>query len=274
MRLGLVGFGNIGRTLLAQMAGDTYAAVERIVVLCLPQEAEAARMTVDGEHAALAGRIDIVSDLAGLLGGRPDFVVECAGHQAVAAHVPGLLRAGIDVVVVSIGALADAALETALRQAAKEGGARISLPAGAVGGIDILSALSAAGGLDVSYRGTKPPRAWTGTPAAGLLDLDGLAQAATFFRGNAREAARDYPKNANVAATLALAGTGFEATRVELVADPAAPGNIHEYSVVSPLATYSIRIENRASAGNAKTSVTTVFSVLREIRNRIGPVAI
>ncbi len=61
---------------------------------------------------------------------------------------------------------------------------------------------------------------------------------------------------------------------MELVADPAAPGNVHEYSVVSPLAKYSMRIENLPSAGNAKTSVSTVYSVLREIRNRIGPVAI
>jgi aspartate dehydrogenase len=126
----------------------------------------------------------------------------------------------------------------------------------------------------VSYRGIKPPRAWAGTPAAAQVDLDTLDRAATFFRGDARQAARDYPKNANVAATLALAGAGFEATRVELVADPAAPGNVHEYSVTSPLASYSIRIENKASAGNAKTSVATVFSVLREIRNRVGPVAI
>ena len=61
---------------------------------------------------------------------------------------------------------------------------------------------------------------------------------------------------------------------MELVADPSTPGNVHEYSVASPLANYTIRIENKPSEGNAKTSATTIYSVLREIRNRLGPVAI
>lgn len=274
MRLGLIGFGNIARTLLAQMADHAFAPVTQVSVLCRPAAAEAARETIASEHADLAARVDVVSDLDGLLAAQPDFVIECAGHEAVAGHVPVLLRAGIDVVVVSVGALSDPSLDAALRKAARAGGSRIVLPAGAVGGVDILSALSAAGGLQVSYRGVKPPKAWAGTPAAQALDLDTLGEAAIFFRGDARQAAREYPKNANVAATLALAGAGFEATEVELVADPAAPGNVHEYSVTSPLASYAIRIENRPSAGNAKTSVATVFSVLREIRNRVGPVAI
>lgn len=274
MRLGLIGFGNIARTLLAQLTDAAFAPLEHVCVLCRPAGAKTARETVASDHAGLAARVEIVSDLDGLLAAQPDLVVECAGHEAVAGHVPALLRAGIDVVVVSVGALSDAALDAALREAAEAGGSRIVLPAGAVGGVDILSALSAAGGLEVSYRGVKPPKAWAGTPAALALDLDTLSEAATFFRGDARQAAREYPKNANVAATLALAGAGFEATEVELVADPAAHGNVHEYSVTSPLASYAIRIENRPSAGNAKTSVTTVFSVLREIRNRVGPVAI
>lgn len=274
MRLGLIGFGNIARTLLAQLAEAAFAPSLRICVLCRPGAVEAALKTIASEHADLAARVQIVSEVDAMLAATPDLVVECAGHEAVARHVPMLLRAGIDVVVVSVGALSDPALALALREAAEAGGARVVLPAGAVGGVDILAALSAAGGLDVSYRGVKPPKAWAGTPAAATLDLEGLAEATTFFRGDARQAARDYPKNANVAATLALAGAGFEATRVELVADPKAQGNIHEYSVASPLASYSIRIENRSSAGNVKTSVATVFSVLREIRNRIGPVAI
>jgi aspartate dehydrogenase len=274
MRLGLIGFGNISQTLLAQLADADFAPLEQVCVLCRPDSVGAARRTLAAGHSGTAHTLDVVGDVDALLAARPQLVVECAGHGAVTAHVPAVLRAGVDVVVVSVGALADAELDAALRDAAAEGGSRVILPAGAVGGVDILAALSAAGGLDVSYRGIKPPRAWAGTPAAAQVDLDTLDRAATFFRGDARQAARDYPKNANVAATLALAGAGFEATRVELVADPAAPGNVHEYSVTSPLASYSIRIENKASAGNAKTSVATVFSVLREIRNRVGPVAI
>jgi aspartate dehydrogenase len=273
MRLALIGFGNIATTLLGLMA-DTKLRLEHLIVLVLPEQAEEARARIDTGFAGLADGFEVVTDAGTLLAGKPGLVVECAGHGAVATHVAPVLRAGTSVVLVSIGALADTALEKDLRAAARDGNARLILPSGAIGGIDLLAALGAAGGLSVRYRGTKPPRAWLGTPAETLLDLPALPEPRTFFTGTAREAARDYPKNANVAATLALAGAGFEATEVELVADPAAPGNIHEYSVASPLARYSIRIENQPSAGNAKTSVTTVYSVLREIRNHIGPVAI
>lgn len=274
MRLGLIGFGNIAVTLLGQLAGMPDAQLERLTVLCLPDSADEASARLAGEFAGIARETAVVADAQALLADRPDMVVECAGHAAVVAHVPLVLRAGTDVVIVSIGALADAPLEQELRNAAAEGKARLILPAGAVGGIDLLAAIGQAGGLEVRYRGSKPPLAWSGTPAEALIDLGALQEPKTFFTGTAREAARAYPKNANVAATLALAGAGFEATHVELIADPAAPGNVHEYSVVSPLAKYTMRIENLPSAANAKTSVSTVYSVLREIRNRIGPVSI
>jgi aspartate dehydrogenase len=273
MRLGLIGFGNIAVTLLGQLAETVDAPLECLTVLCLPELADETVARLAGEFAGVATEVAVVTEAPALLFHRPQLVIECAGHMAVAAHVPTVLRAGVDVVIVSVGALSDESLEKELRLAA-DGRARLILPAGAVGGIDLLAALGAAGGLEVRYRGSKPPLAWSGTPAEASVDLGALTEAEIFFSGTAREAARQFPKNANVAATLALAGAGFEATHVELVADPAAPGNVHEYSVVSPLAKYSMRIENLPSAGNAKTSVSTVYSVLREIRNRIGPVAI
>ena len=270
MRLGLIGYGTIATTLIDLMR-QTLAPVDHLAVLCRPgREAEVRAALAD----APARGSSVVTDAGGLLATGCDLVVECAGHDAVRAHVPGVLRAGCDVVVVSVGALADAGLYDDLITAARAGGARLILPAGAVGGIDLLAALGASGDLAVAYRGIKPPKAWVGTPAEAAVNLAGLREATTFFTGSARDAARDYPKNANVAATLALAGAGFEATQVDLIADPAAPGNVHEYSVTSKLARYSMRIENLPSGGNVKTSATTVWSVLREIRNRIGPVAI
>ncbi len=272
MRLGLIGFGNIATTLLGLLAQG--APLDHLAVLMLPEVAPDGRRRLEGDLAGVAQSFAIVEDAAALLAERPDLVVECAGHAAAKAHAPSVLRAGTDLVLVSIGALADPLLEASLKAAAAEGGAHLILPAGAVGAIDLLSALGASGALSVRYRGIKPPAAWAGTPAAELLDLDALKEPKVFFTGTAREAATAYPKNANVAATLALAGAGFEATEVELMADPAAPGNVHEYSVASPLANYTIRIENKPSAGNAKTSETTIYSVLREIRNRRGPIAI
>lgn len=271
MRLGLIGYGAIAQTLVDLIRRTQDAPLDHLAVLCRPAAAEALRAALSD---APARATSVVTDAAGLIKAGCGLVVECAGHSAASSHVSNVLKAGIDVVVVSVGSLADAALHARLIAAAREGGARLILPAGAVGGIDLLAALGASGDVAVTYRGVKPPAAWAGTPAEDAIDLATLTQAATFFTGTAREAARAYPKNANVAATLALAGAGFEATRVELVADPAAPGNVHEYRVASPLANIAMRIENKPTGGNVKTSVATVWSVLREIRNRLGPVAI
>lgn len=269
MHLGVIGYGNITQTLLELLAQPGAPAVTRVTLLVRPGKAAA---TVAAANGALS--VAAVEDAAALIAAGPDLVVESAGHAGVAAHVPAVLRAGIDTVVVSIGALSDDALAAELKAAAQAGGARIVLPAGAVGGIDLLSSLSASGPVEVTYRGIKPPKAWAGTPAEAMTDLASLDHPLVFFQGSAREAAAQFPKNANVAATLALAGPGLDATRVELIADPAASGNIHAYEVRSAVANYSMTIENLPSAGNAKTSVSTIYSVLREIRNRLAVVAI
>jgi len=272
MHLGLIGYGNIAQTLIALLA-EHGPRLTHLTLLTRPNRVDAAADALRAGPRP-ADRLDAVGEIAALVDARPELIVECAGHGAVRDGVLPALRAGIDTVVVSIGALSDASLETGLRDAAAEGGARLILPAGAIGGIDLLAALAPAGGLAVVYTGTKPPAAWRGSPAEAALDLDALRSAAVLFEGDAREAAARYPKNANVAATLALAGPGFAATRVRLVADPAATGNVHAYRVTSPVAEFEVRIENRPSGGNARTSLATIHSVLRAIRNRVGPVMI
>ncbi|WP_290687587.1 MULTISPECIES: aspartate dehydrogenase [unclassified Haematobacter] len=271
LSLGIIGFGAIASELLKLIEP---LPLERLILLVSPGGEARARERLVASHPALVGRMQVTERLDDLIVARPGLVVEAAGHGAVDAHAARLLETGIDLLLVSIGALSDQALHNRLKAAAVRGGARILLPAGAIGGVDLLSALSARGALKVRYFGTKPPSAWRGTPVAETIDLERLSAPLEFFHGNAREAARNYPKNANVAATLALAGAGFEATEVTLIADPAATGNSHRYEVSSPLANYSVEITNRATDGNAKTSVSTVYSVLREIRNQIGPVAI
>lgn len=269
MHLGIIGYGNIAQTLTRLLEREP---VEQIIVLV--RSASIDRVREELRSCRGAERTTVTSDPVALISASPDLVVECAGQNALVDLVPQVLRAGVPTVVVSIGALADDDVAGNLRDAALQGGTKLTLPAGAIGGIDLLAALAGAGDLAVTYRGTKPPAAWKGTQAEVALDLDALCGPAVVFSGSAREAARLYPKNANVAATLALAGAGFDATAVVLMADPTASGNRHAYEVVSPLCRYSIEIENSASAANAKTSVTTAYSVLREINRFRNPVAV
>ncbi|WP_323764134.1 aspartate dehydrogenase [Marinovum sp.] len=262
MRLGLIGYGNISRHLVRLLSGEL---TEQFTVQVRPQALEAARAQSRGTGGP--GPIEFVTSREALQSAHPDLVVECAGQSAVDRHVEPLLLAGIDCLIVSVGALADAELHDRLTLAAGRGASRMILPCGAIGGLDLLAALSSAGSVEVTYRGAKPPAAWKATPAENHVRHDGLTAPTTFFTGTAREAARLFPQNANVVAALALAGPGFEGISVELIADPSATGNRHSYEVRSPICSYTVDIENAASEGNARTSTATVFSLLHEIRS-------
>ena len=265
----LIGFGAIGATVW-QLLSEAPDRV-RLAGLLLRDHPPRER---PGHGAAQAMGVAIDARLAPLLPasampGEPRaLVVECAGHEAVDAHGVASLEAGCDLMVVSSGALADAGRHDRLLAAARASGRQLIVPAGAIGGLDILGAARRAGLHEVRYRSRKPPIAWLGTPAQELLDLAALAQPAVFYRGSARAAARDYPRNANVVATLALATLGFEQTQVELVADPAATGNFHEIDARGVSGSISLRIEGLASPTNPRTSMITGFSVARAVLNR------
>lgn len=265
--LGLIGQGGIARDIAALIAAPPHADAVRIAgVLVRPGRTPPARASFPGSA--------IVETGAALASLAPDIVVEAAGHAALAAHGAEILAAGIDLVIVSTGALADDALLERLRAVALRGGAQIRLPAGAVAGIDALAAMRLAGLSAVRYRAVKPPKAWRGTPAERLVDLDRLVAATTFYEGSARAAALAYPQNANVAATIALAGLGFEATRVALVADPDAPGNVHEIEAEGATGRIAIRLQGKPSATNPKTSALAAPSAARAILNRAQTIVI
>jgi aspartate dehydrogenase len=147
------------------------------------------------------------------------------------------------------------------------------VPAGAIAGLDGLGTLKLAGLSRVNYTSIKPPLAWRGTPAERILPLDTLQERTVFFEGSAREAALIYPKNANLAATVALAGLGFDGTRVQLVADPAAQGNTGMIEADSEIGTMTVVMSGRASA-NPKTSASTAFSLLHAIHARSAQIVI
>jgi len=107
-----------------------------------------------------------------------------------------------------------------------------------------------------------------------MIDLDSLKEATEFWRGDAGDAARLFPQNANVAATIALAGLGFERTEVSLNADPAAPGNIHVIEAEGAFGRMRVEMQGKPLPSNPKTSSLAALSVLRAINNRTGAIQI
>jgi aspartate dehydrogenase len=190
-------------------------------------------------------------------------VIDCAGHSGLAAHGPDVLRAGYDMTTVSLGALAEQTLADRLTQAAIAGRSRLHLASGAIGALDCLSAARIGTLASVRYVARKPPRGWIGSPAEDSLDLLSMGdRPATHFRGSARAAATRYPKNANVAAAVALAGLGFDATEVELIADPGISRNIHELHAEGDFGSFQFRIEGDALPDNPRSSALAAMSAV------------
>lgn len=245
LRVGVIGRGAIGGT-----------------VVRLLEEGAADGCVFSGVLTSGAG----TGDLDALVH-RSDLLVEAAGHEALTRYGPVIVEAGVDLLVVSVGALVDDRLLDTLRS---EGGGRLLVSAGAIGGLGLLRAAAMLGPLErVSLESTKRAeilvRPWMDPDLVSRLEA-GRAPVEV-FAGTAREAAARFPESANVAATLGLATTGLDATRVSVVGDPAATRTRHVIRAAGAAGAYEIAIENTPSEENPRTSAITPYAVVRALND-------
>ena len=256
-QVALIGFGAIGRALAAELGKDSAyrLAVLRRGAVPLPRE------------------IGAFDTLEALIAARPALVVEAAGQGAVEAYAPALIEAGISLVITSTGALADDGLLHRLVLAAETSGARLIVPAGAVGGLDYLTAVAGLPDAQVHYTSRKPPAAWSEELRTLGHDPEALSSEVVLFEGSAGEAARRYPRNLNAGLTVALA-VGPALADVRVIADPAVTDNTHEIAVESPAGSALMRFANRPAPDNPKTSLLTALSLAAAVRRHFDPLVI
>ncbi len=254
MRLGIIGDGAISRYVRNKALEHGH---DVRALLLRPERLQDRKTDPDGT-LCVGAAADMPDDI--------DCMIDCAGHTALQSYGPDILRSGTDLITVSIGALADSSLFESLEQAAIEGRARLHLASGAIGALDCLRAARVGGMQSVTYTGRKPPQSWKGSPAETRLDLDNLtAGPETHFDGSARDAATEYPKNANVAAAVALAGIGFDDTRVKLIADPDVSENIHEVRATGEFGSFSFEIRGHSLPDNPRSSALAAMSVISKL---------
>jgi aspartate dehydrogenase len=117
---------------------------------------------------------------------------------------------------------------------------------------------------------SKPPKGFKNAPyiIEKNINLDEMQNRVMIFSGNVYDAAKAFPANVNVAASLALAGIGPEKTQVEVWADPAAKGNSHEIVVSGPGSVVRSRIENVPDPSNPKSSMQAGYSIVAALKKR------
>jgi aspartate dehydrogenase len=259
LRVGLIGLGAIGRSIVDLWETLPPRTFTLAGVCVRPLQRQAVR-------AAMPPQILVCDNVNDLLSIRPDYVIEAAGQTVVASHGDEILRAGCSLYLLSVGSLAHDKLRTSLQDAAQAGKSRILVPAGALAGFDGLLTMNCDNLRSVRYTSTKPCKAWLDTLASEIYEFDRLTERTVIFRGNASDAARLFPKNANLAAAVALAGIGFERTQIELVADPNAKGNTGQLEAVSDSSTLTLAVSSSPSS-NPKTSANVGASVIAALRN-------
>ena len=193
-----------------------------------------------------------------------DIVIECAPSKLVRSIVAPFVSKGKTAVVLSAGALLD---HEDLIDLAKQNGGQIVVPTGALIGLDAVTAAAVGKIHSVRMVTRKPVRGLAGAPyiVENNIAIEHITEPLKIFDGSAREAARGFPANVNVAAALSLAGIGPDRTTIEIWADPALTRNVHRIEVDSDSARFSMGIENIPSE-NPKTGLITALSVIACLR--------
>ncbi len=204
---------------------------------------------------------------------KADLVVECASQDAAKDVILPALDHGCDVMVMSAGVFRDDDFYRAVREKAIQNKRKIYMPSGAVAGTDGIRSAAAAHVDSVTLTTRKP--------VAGLRDalyvtennicLDNITEPLILFDGIARDAVAAFPKNVNVCATLSLCGIGFDRTRVRIIADPSIHENIHEVELVGDFGKMTMKIENKPSPQNPRTSYLAALSAIAMLKRIADP---
>ncbi|MDP2717736.1 MAG: aspartate dehydrogenase [Candidatus Micrarchaeota archaeon] len=240
MRIGLIGLGAIGSFLVQHLPEHAFVVFDA--------DSKKANETIEQKKITNATLVPRMQDIKNV-----DMVVEAA-EQAVVPHLTAFLHRS-DVLVMSVGAFTDDYVLKLLLDAAQKSGKRLWIPSGAIGGLDVLQACNP---NEVTLETRKHPK------SLGRSD----AGETVVFDGPAREACRLFPTTVNVAATLSLAGIGFERTRVKVVSDPAVEKNTHTVFIAAKTGNYRFFFENHPFAENPKTSALAAHSALWAIQRR------
>ena len=262
LKLGIMGCGAIGGAVAAAILNEELPGVRLGGILDIAANDVTAR-------AQRAG-VPVVQQTEDLLALEPNLILEAAGHQALIAHGRAVVAAGIDLLPMSVGALADSDLRTELFALADQSDTTIYISSGALGCLDVLRASQTLGGLvEVVLTSTKRPAALSGQPylVKHGIDVDGIEAPLTVFDGSATEACLTFPKSTNIAASASLAGLGFEQTRVRVVADPNIPRTIHTLLIKGDFGEAQLTLRNLPHPDNPSTTYLACLGAIAALNN-------
>jgi aspartate dehydrogenase len=202
-----------------------------------------------------------------------DIVVECVPAAAFREVAEPVIDAGKWLLPLSVAGLLN---HMDLVERARKSGGRIVVPTGALIGLDTVRAMATGKIHEVRLETRKPPAGLAGAPhlIENNISLDGLKEPLCVFRGTARQAAKAFPANVNVAAALGLAGIGPDHTQVEVWADPGVDRNHQSVTIRSDAGEARMTIANIPSAENPRTGRIVANSVIATLHRFTAPLTV
>jgi aspartate dehydrogenase len=256
--VGIAGLGTIGTAVARALLAGAVPGLELCAVAVRNAASAAERL----------GTVIPVLDCTGLAGAC-DIVVESLPRALFRSVAEPAIAKGRTFVPLSVGALLD---EGDLIETARTTGARILVPTGALLGLDAVKAAAEGHISSVNMVTRKPPAGLAGAPylIEHGIGIEGLTEPLLVFSGSARDGARGFPANVNVAAALSLAGIGPDRTQMEIWADPGVTRNTHRIVVEADSARLTMMIENVPTGENPKTGKITALSTLTALRGLVA----
>jgi aspartate dehydrogenase len=262
-KVGIAVLGTVGKSLTKSL-NRTIPGVELVAVAARNVGAAQEWLAQLAKQPKIVG-FDEMADMC-------DVVIECAPAHLLPEIAVPVLTAGKELIVLSCGALLDRPELIAL---AEQHGGRIHVPTGALLGLDAVAAAAEGEITSVKMVTRKPVKGLLGAPFLEEqgISIDQIVERTLIFAGSAREAAKGFPANLNVAVALSLAGIGPDRTMLEIWADPGITRNMHTITVESDAALFSMSIENIPTE-NPKTGRITAQSVLALLRKLSAPMRV
>lgn len=262
MNICVIGCGAIGTTIARAVEG-----MPQIQTVYLTDRSQECATRVQEKLS----KVKYVPDIVPILGDI-GLIVEAASQEAARYYVPLALSAGVDSLIMSVGVMQDEEFQADAYRLASRKSARIYVPSGAVGGIDALSAASVEDIDKVTLTTTKPPSAFGPSPYLDSKGIDPreLRVRTELFHGTAKEAVVHFPQNINVAATISLAGIGFDRTIIRIVCDPQVKTNEHRLQASGRFGELDAVTRNVPSPRNPKTSYLAALSAISAVKKITG----
>jgi aspartate dehydrogenase len=265
LKLGIAGLGAIGLAVARAVDAGRVPGM-RLAGASVRDQAKARQIT--GSFRAPPPLLELAA-----LAEACDVVVECLPSSQFAAIAAPAVAHGRVFMPLSVGMLIN---HMHLVDHARETGARIVVPTGALLGLDAVRATAEGEIASVRIVTRKPPAGLAGAPllVERGISVDGLKEPLRVFEGSARDAIAGFPANVNVAVALSLAGIGPDRTRCEIWADPGVTRNTHTIIVKSDSSDLTMTIENIPSEENPRTGKITALSVLAALRRLTAPLVV